>query len=102
MGGGGGSTREIRVRLREPHDEAQFLAYDCVLGTMLHELAHTIRGPHDAQFYKLLDELTAVRRRLHAAALPLPWGPTPLPPTTASLPRSLPPTHTHTRRSART
>ena len=27
---------------------------------MLHELAHNIRGPHDAVFYKLLDELKAV------------------------------------------
>lgn len=28
---------------------------------MLHELAHNARGPHDAQFYKLWDELRKVR-----------------------------------------
>ena len=83
MGGGGGRTLEIRLRLREPHDEARFLAYDCVLGTMLHELAHNIRGPHDTQFYKLLDELTAVRR--HRCLLMLPrWSHPQGPHTTAS------------------
>ncbi len=33
-----------------------------VLGTMLHELCHNEHGPHNAAFYKLLDEITAVRR----------------------------------------
>ena len=51
------------MRLRRPRDEASFYDYDFVLGTMLHELAHNIRGPHDAAFYKLLDELKAVRGR---------------------------------------
>ena len=32
-----------------------------VLGTMLHELCHNEHGPHNAAFYKLLDEITAVR-----------------------------------------
>ena len=27
---------------------------------MLHELVHNVRGPHDAVFYKLLDEITEV------------------------------------------
>jgi len=49
---------EIRIRLRCPHNESQFLPWDTVLGTMLHELVHIVRGPHDAVFYKLLDELT--------------------------------------------
>jgi hypothetical protein len=44
-----------------------------VLGTMLHELCHNEHGPHNAAFYKLLDEITAVRRaagprRPHARA----------------------------------
>ncbi|CAI5959526.1 unnamed protein product [Closterium sp. NIES-64] len=34
-----------------------FFPYEHVLGTMLHELTHIERGPHDAKFYKLLDEL---------------------------------------------
>jgi len=31
---------------------------------MLHELCHNQWGPHDAQFYKLWDELRKVRRLL--------------------------------------
>ena len=27
---------------------------------MLHELVHNVQGPHDAIFYKLLDEITEV------------------------------------------
>ncbi|KAJ2713556.1 hypothetical protein H4R19_002189 [Coemansia spiralis] len=50
---------EIRLRLRSAHSEAQFLAYGDVLGTMLHELVHIERGPHDAVFYGLLDTLRA-------------------------------------------
>jgi hypothetical protein len=31
---------------------------------LLHELTHNVHGPHDAKFYKLLDEITKV---LHTA-----------------------------------
>ena len=61
VGGGGGGTLEIRVRLRAAGRVSDFLPYESVLGTMLHELAHNIVGPHDASFYKLLDDLTKVR-----------------------------------------
>lgn len=40
--------------------------YESILGTMLHELAHIVRGPHDAVFYKLLDELKAECEELMA------------------------------------
>ena len=36
---------------------------------MLHELCHNQWGPHDAQFYKLWDELRKVRRLLCAFVL---------------------------------
>ncbi|CAI5495728.1 unnamed protein product [Closterium sp. Naga37s-1] len=49
--------REIRVRLRPAGKPDSFFPYEHVLGTMLHELTHIERGPHDAKFYKLLDEL---------------------------------------------
>mmetsp|Transcript_15400 Transcript_15400/g.25439 ORF Transcript_15400/g.25439 Transcript_15400/m.25439 type:complete len:454 (+) Transcript_15400:233-1594(+) len=52
---------EICLRLR-PHwagERSEFLAYDQILGTMLHELAHIARGPHDQEFYRILDELQA-------------------------------------------
>ncbi|GBG73045.1 hypothetical protein CBR_g12763 [Chara braunii] len=49
--------QEIRIRLRQPGNDLVFFAYEHVLGTMLHELVHIEVGPHNAQFYKLLDEL---------------------------------------------
>ncbi|CEP61852.1 metalloendopeptidase WSS1 LALA0_S04e02168g [Lachancea lanzarotensis] len=53
----GGS--KIMLRLRQPFDEDQFLSREQILGTMLHELTHNVCGPHNATFYKKLDELTA-------------------------------------------
>ena len=39
------------------NDISSFIDFESVLGTLLHELVHIAYGPHDAQFYKLLDEL---------------------------------------------
>ncbi|KAJ3193409.1 hypothetical protein HK101_004885 [Irineochytrium annulatum] len=58
--------QEIRVRLRPHYDQDKFMDFESVLGTMLHELSHNIRGPHDAQFYKILDELTKELENLMA------------------------------------
>ncbi|KAJ2748858.1 hypothetical protein GGI19_005934 [Coemansia pectinata] len=49
--------QEIRIRLRPSHDPTQFLHYYDLLGTMLHELVHIVRSPHDTEFYRILDEL---------------------------------------------
>ncbi|KAJ3127738.1 hypothetical protein HK098_005855 [Nowakowskiella sp. JEL0407] len=49
----------IKLRLRHPHDKSSFLPLDDVIQTMLHELIHIERGPHDETFYKLLDALAA-------------------------------------------
>ncbi|KQK19194.1 DNA-dependent metalloprotease WSS1 [Brachypodium distachyon] len=48
---------EVKLRLRRAGRDYDFIPYEEVLDTMLHELAHIARGPHDAQFYKLWDEL---------------------------------------------
>ncbi|KAF1806042.1 WLM domain-containing protein [Mucor lusitanicus] len=48
---------KVNLRLRPHYDETQFLEYEDILGTLLHEMAHIVRGPHDEHFYKLLDEL---------------------------------------------
>ncbi|ORX91224.1 WLM-domain-containing protein, partial [Basidiobolus meristosporus CBS 931.73] len=50
--------QEICIRLRPASNDSKFLPYESLLGTLLHELTHIVRGPHDQQFYKLLDELT--------------------------------------------
>lgn len=49
--------REIRVRLRYPGDENQFLPFEEVVDTMLHELSHIVYGPHDEDFHALWDKL---------------------------------------------
>ncbi|RCH83377.1 hypothetical protein CU098_007744 [Rhizopus stolonifer] len=58
---------KINLRLRPHYDDTQFLEYEDILGTMLHEMAHIKRGPHDEQFYKLLDELKAETEVLMAS-----------------------------------
>ncbi|KAL2474404.1 zinc ion binding [Abeliophyllum distichum] len=52
---GGGS--EVKLRLRRPNNEWDFFPYEQVLDTMLHELCHNQHGPHNADFYNLLDEI---------------------------------------------
>ncbi|KAJ1336768.1 hypothetical protein BSLG_006871 [Batrachochytrium salamandrivorans] len=47
----------IRIRLRSAADDNRFLEFNDLIGTMLHELTHNVHGPHDAVFYKYLDEL---------------------------------------------
>ena len=60
INGGGGRTSEIKIRLRPHNSESSFFPYEHLLGTMLHELVHNVQGPHNAVFYKLLDEITEV------------------------------------------
>ena len=60
VGGGGGGTREIRIRLRRHGREVHFFDFEHVLGTMLHEMVHNHHGPHNATFYKLLDQYMEV------------------------------------------
>eukprot|EP00850_Spirogloea_muscicola_P020364 SM000213S06829 [mRNA] locus=s213:204039:211980:- [translate_table: standard] len=50
--------QEVRIRLRRPGRDSGFFPYEHVLGTLLHELVHIEHGPHDAKFYKLLDDVT--------------------------------------------
>ncbi|KAM5579938.1 DNA-dependent metalloprotease WSS1-like [Rosa sericea] len=52
---GGGA--EVKLRLRRPNNEWDFYPYEQILDTMLHELCHNEHGPHNADFYNLLDEI---------------------------------------------
>ncbi|CAK7325099.1 unnamed protein product [Dovyalis caffra] len=52
---GGGA--EVKLRLRRPNNEWDFFPYEQVLDTMLHELCHNEFGPHNSDFYNLLDEI---------------------------------------------
>ncbi|GAA5894594.1 hypothetical protein JCM8208_006281 [Rhodotorula glutinis] len=50
--------QKICIRLRPQHDPSSFLPLDdSLIGTMLHELTHNVRGPHDDVFFKQLDAL---------------------------------------------
>ncbi|KAK5941193.1 hypothetical protein PMZ80_006470 [Knufia obscura] len=49
--------QKIQLRLRYPGDSNQFLPFEQVLDTMLHELCHNVIGPHNAQFHALWDQL---------------------------------------------
>lgn len=49
--------QKILLRLRYPGDRNQFLPFEEVLDTMLHELCHIVRGPHDVQFHNLWNQL---------------------------------------------
>ncbi|GAA5823461.1 hypothetical protein JCM10212_007162 [Sporobolomyces blumeae] len=50
--------RKICIRLRPAHDPFSFLPLEEeLIGTMLHELTHNHRGPHDDVFFKFLDGL---------------------------------------------
>ncbi|KAG7595326.1 Zinc finger RanBP2-type [Arabidopsis thaliana x Arabidopsis arenosa] len=48
---------QVKLRLRRVNHDGEFLSYHEILDTMLHELCHNAHGPHNANFYKLWDEL---------------------------------------------
>ncbi|KAL1760874.1 WLM domain-containing protein [Schizophyllum commune] len=63
---------QIFLRLRPAANPSTFYDLEFVMGTMLHELTHNHRGPHDEVFYKYLDgledEYAALKRSGEAAA----------------------------------
>ncbi|PWN45802.1 WLM-domain-containing protein [Ceraceosorus guamensis] len=50
--------QKICLRLRRNKDSTDLFAEDMVVETMLHELTHNVRGPHDEIFDQQLKELT--------------------------------------------
>jgi hypothetical protein len=58
--------QKICLRLRPAHDEQSFLLFEDIVGTMLHELVHNQRGPHDVEFYRLLDRMKSELEELMA------------------------------------
>jgi DNA-dependent metalloprotease WSS1 len=47
----------IQLRLRYPGDKTQFVPFEQVVDTMLHELSHIVVGPHNQEFHALWDKL---------------------------------------------
>lgn len=52
----GRKTHAIHLRLRHPKTH-ELLDYESIAGTMCHELAHCVVGPHNAEFYKVMEEI---------------------------------------------
>lgn len=52
-----GGGVQVKLRLRRANRDWDFIPYDQVLDTMLHELCHNAHGPHNAAFYKLWDDI---------------------------------------------
>jgi hypothetical protein len=63
-------SHTIHLRLRHTtNHHTRFLPYEDVAGTLAHELAHCVHGPHDAKFYKLMDEILDQHAGLMASGL---------------------------------
>eukprot|EP00667_Euglena_gracilis_P022757 EG_transcript_25461 len=58
--------QKICLRLRKALRPPAFFAYEELLDTMLHEIAHIQVGPHNDKFYRLWDELRAATEALLA------------------------------------
>ncbi|KAG9148816.1 hypothetical protein Leryth_024720 [Lithospermum erythrorhizon] len=52
-----GAGIHVKLRLRRVNRDDEFLHYDEILDTMLHELCHNAHAPHNSSFYKLWDEI---------------------------------------------
>lgn len=60
LGSNLGAGLRIKLQLRKLNRDQEFLPFDEVLDTMLHELCHNDIARHDAKFYKLWKELIEV------------------------------------------
>lgn len=51
-----GKSHAIHLRLRHPKTHT-LMDYQSIAGTMCHELAHCLVGPHNAEFYRVMEEI---------------------------------------------
>ncbi|KAK3199967.1 hypothetical protein Dsin_023382 [Dipteronia sinensis] len=56
-----GGGVHVKLRLLRPNMDLDFYPFDQVIDTMLHELCHNAYGPHNANSYKLWDELRKIQ-----------------------------------------
>ncbi|KAL7572540.1 hypothetical protein ACA910_000363 [Epithemia clementina (nom. ined.)] len=71
---GGRKSHTIHLRLRHPNQgnhESRMHLYEDVAGTLAHELAHCEFGPHNQQFYALMDDILEEHASLMASGLTL-------------------------------
>lgn len=60
---GRSKTHTIHLRLRNPKNHNQLFPWEDVAGTMAHELSHCVHGPHNAAFYKLMEEILEGKKK---------------------------------------
>ena len=60
IGGGGGGTHEISLRLRPASDSKSFIPYHDLIHRILHELTHNHISPHNKEFFRLMEEMMKV------------------------------------------
>ena len=60
--------QRVRLKLRK-NNSGDWFDYDHVVLVMLHELCHNDIGPHNAKFFKLLDEITVECEELMAKGI---------------------------------
>ncbi|XP_077223072.1 uncharacterized protein LOC143856691 [Tasmannia lanceolata] len=65
-----GGGVEIKLRLRRPNKDYNLFPYEQLLDTMLHELCHNEHGPHNANFYKLWDDIRKGLEEFMAKGIP--------------------------------
>lgn len=61
-----GKGIKVSLRLRPHYNDSEFMPFDDIIGTMLHELTHNVFGPHDAKFYAMLDDLNVEYDKLRS------------------------------------
>jgi hypothetical protein len=60
--------QRVRLKLRK-NNKGDWFDYEHVVLVMLHELVHNDIGPHNAKFFKLLDEITVECETLMASGI---------------------------------
>ncbi|KAL3811889.1 hypothetical protein ACHAXA_005555 [Cyclostephanos tholiformis] len=68
--GGVEKSHDIHLRLRHPRTHVMY-DYESIAGTMCHELAHCVRGSHDARFYEAMNEIEVQRATFLAGGVVL-------------------------------
>jgi DNA-dependent metalloprotease WSS1 len=82
ISGRSNKTHTIHLRLRHPRQHDRLFAWEDVAGTMAHELAHCMHGPHNDAFFKLMGEILEEHYQLQLHG---PNGPSWLKPTNAQV-----------------
>ncbi len=80
----GNKSHEIHLRMRHVQHHSAFYDYEDIAGTFAHELAHCERGPHDKQFFEIMEGILEEHAKLLASRLTTGGGMQPILPFSGS------------------